>query len=343
MKAAVMYGKNDIRLEEVPDPCPGPGEVVLRVRAAGISADDIKSLLGQGAPRRLPQILGHEVAGEIAAVGKHAAGFESGQRVVVFPYAFCGRCDYCLQGRQNLCSQRFGLADGITGGFAEYVLIPRQIVAHGGILPIPEHLSFEAAALTEPLSCCVAAARTNRVAPGARVVVVGSGPMGLLHLKVNKEKGAQVIMIDKLARRLNYAAQMGADEVIDAGRVDPVKEVKKITRGDGAEVVIIALGIPEVIEASLPMVRKGGILNIFGGPAAGFIQLDPARIRNEEIVITGNFASTPADFEAALKLLGEGRIVVDDLISDRFHLDQVQDAISRAKQQDMLKGVFVLP
>ncbi|MBI5014024.1 MAG: alcohol dehydrogenase catalytic domain-containing protein [Deltaproteobacteria bacterium] len=343
MKAAVVHGKDDIRIEEVPTPRAGAGEMVVRVRASGICATDVKTLLGQGLPKNLPTILGHEAVGEVHERGEGVVGFELGERVAVYPIAVCGECYYCARGRHNLCLHEFGLGHGIDGGFAEYVRLPRQIVAIGGVLKIPDGLSFEEAAMAEPLSCGLAALRANRVRPGDTVVVVGAGPMGLIHLKVSKWAGARVIVADLMARRLEVAAGMGADHCVDVSRVSLQEQVMSLTGGAGAEAVVISLGIPKVIEESLPLVRNGGVCNVFGGPPAGeTIAVDPRWLHYGEVILTGSFASTPADFRKALHLIASGEVRVEDLISDRFSLDAMLDAVERAKKQEMIKAV-VLP
>jgi len=342
MKAAVVYGKDDIRIEEYPLPQAGPGEVVIRIRASGICATDVKTLLGQGIPKNLPTILGHEVAGEICQLGESVKGFSEGDRVAVYPIAVCGECYYCKDGRHNLCMKEFGLGHGIDGGFAEYVKLPKQIVDIGGIVKIPDGLSYEKAVVAEPLSCGLAALRANKVKPGDRVLVIGAGPMGLIHLKVSKWAGATVIMADLLEKRLKTAEQMGADFCIDVSQCNLEDKVKEITGGTGAEVVITSLGIPKVIEDSFKLVRNGGLINIFGGPPAGQpVTVDPRWIHYSEITITGTFASTPQDFKKALDVIASGEIYVEDLISDRFTLDNMLDAIDRAKKQEMIKGIVL--
>ncbi|MDP4092136.1 MAG: zinc-dependent dehydrogenase [Bacillota bacterium] len=342
MKAAVVYGKNDIRVEDYPTPKAGSGEITVKIKASGICATDVKTLLGQGLPKELPTILGHEVVGEIYEMGEGVKGFNLGERVAVYPIAVCGECYYCKNGHHNLCLKEFGLGHGINGGFAEYVKLPAQIINIGGVIKIPDELSYEKAVIAEPLSCGIAALRKNRVKPGDRVVIVGSGPMGLIHLKVSKWAGATVIMADVLDKRLKIAKQMGADYCINVSEANLEEELRKITGGTGAEVVITSLGIPKVIEDSYRLVRNGGILNIFGGPPAGQpITLDPRWVHYGEITITGSFASTPDDFKKALELIASGEIIVEDMISDRFTLDNMLDAVERAKNQDMIKGIVL--
>jgi L-iditol 2-dehydrogenase len=343
MKAAVVYGKDDIRIEEYPTPRAGAGEIVVKIAVSGICATDVKTLLGQGLPKNLPAILGHEVVGEVHELGEGTTGVRQGDKVAVYPIAVCGECYFCKNGRHNLCTREFGLGHGIDGGFAEYVRIPQQILNIGGVVPIPAGLSYEKAALAEPLSCGLAALRANRIKPGDTVVVIGAGPMGLIHLKVSKWAGATVIMADLMDRRLKMAEKMGADTCINVSQSNLEEEVKKLTGGAGAEVVITSLGIPKVIEDSLKLVRNGGVFNIFGGPPANQpITIDPRWVHYGEINITGSFASTPNDFSKALSLIAKGEIEVEDLISDRFSLDRMLDAIDRAKKQDMIKGLVIL-
>ncbi|WP_449241285.1 zinc-dependent dehydrogenase [Desulfoscipio gibsoniae] len=342
MKAAVVHGMNDIRIEDVPRPRPAPGEVIIKVRAAGICATDVKMLLGQGLPKNLPTILGHEVAGEIYEIGRGVSELIPGQRVAAYPIAVCGDCFYCRRGRHNLCESEFGLGHGADGAFAEFVRIPGQIVAIGGVSELKPQISFEQAALAEPLSCCLAAARTADIAAGDVAVVIGAGPMGLFHLKAAQWAGAQVIMADVLEERLNTARRMGANYCINTNNSDLVSRVGEITGGRGADLVIAALGIPAIMEKYLPAVRKGGIFNIFGGPPAGQpLTIDPRWLHYGEITLTGTFASTPADFHLALELITSGAIEVEDMISHRFSLDNLLDAVDQVKQQKMIKGVVL--
>ncbi|PLX86092.1 MAG: zinc-binding alcohol dehydrogenase [Desulfuromonas sp.] len=342
MKAAVVHGKGDIRVEEYPTPTAGPGEMIVKVKASGICATDIKTLLGQGLPKDLPTILGHEAVGEVFELGAGVSGYAPGERVAVYPIAVCGECDYCKKGRHNLCDKEFGLGHGIEGGFAEYVRLPKEIVNAGGVVKIPDSLSFEKAVMAEPLSCGLAALRANRVQAGDTVLIVGAGPMGLIHLKFSKWAGARVIVADLLDRRLEVARQMGADLCINSGQADLKAELDKATGGAGAEVVITSLGIPAVIEESLKLVRKGGTFNIFGGPPAGQpITVDPRWLHYEEIVLTGSFAATPDDFRKTVEMIASGEIEVEDLISDRFTLDSMLDAVERAKNQEMIRGIVL--
>ncbi len=341
MKAAVVHGVNDIRIEEYPTPTAGEDEVVVRTRVSGICATDIKTLLGLGLPKDLPTILGHEVVGEIAELGQGVTGFQVGERVAVYPIAVCGQCRYCRAGRHNLCESEFGLGHGIEGGFAEYVRLPRQIVENGGLIKLDDDFAYEDAVFAEPLSCTLAAARACRIGEGDTVLVIGAGPMGLMHLKMARHHGARVLIADLLDSRLELAGQMGADVVINSGQEDLAARVKELTDGRGADAVIISLGIPQVIEESLKLTAKGGVCNIFGGPPPCEIKLDPRWLHYLEITLTGTFASTPQLFADSLELIRSGDITVSDLLSHRFTLDTFLDAVEKAKNQEMVRGVVV--
>ncbi len=339
MKAAVVHGVNDIRIEEYPTPQAGPGEVVVRTRIAGICATDIKTLLGQGIPKDLPTILGHEVVGEITGIGEGVTGFSQGERVAVYPIAVCGQCRYCLQGRHNLCEAEFGLGHGIEGGFAEYVRLPREIVENNGVVKLADGFSYEDAVFAEPLSCTLAAAHACRLKKNDTVLVIGAGPMGLMHLKTARSFGCRVLIADLLEKRLALAAQMGADTCIHSGIENLQERVMALTDNRGADAVIISLGIPSVIEESLQLTAKGGVCNIFGGPPPCEIKLDPRWLHYLEITLTGTFASTPALFKESLDRIQDRSIIVSDLLSHSFTLDNFLDAVEKAKNQEMVRGI----
>jgi threonine dehydrogenase-like Zn-dependent dehydrogenase len=340
VKAAVVHGKNDIRIEEYPTPTADAGEVIVKTKVSGICATDIKTLLGQGLPKDLPTILGHEVVGEIFEIGAGVTEYQPGDRVAVYPIAVCGECYYCRQGRHNLCEHEFGLAHGIEGGFAEYVRLPKEIVNIGGVVKLADDVPFDKAVLSEPLSCAMASLTTCKVGPDQVVLILGAGPMGLMQLKLAKWMGAVVIVVDLLEDRLAIAKDMGADHCINSNTTDHIAEVKKLTGNQGAQAVIASLGIPSVIEANLQLTRKGGTFNIFGGPPAGHtISVDPRWLHYLEINLTGTFAASPDDFKKSLDLIINNEITVDDLVTDRFTLDSFLDAVERAKKQQMIRGI----
>ena len=344
MKAAIVCKKNEIRIADAPRPRAGEGEVVVQVRASGICATDVKILGGVGIPAQLPAILGHEVAGVLAELGPGAqsAGLHLGQRVAVYPIAACGQCLFCRQGRNSLCLHEHGLGHGDDGGFAEYVRIPAEIVRLGGVLDIAD-MPFDLAAMIEPTSCCIAAADQCRTKAGDTVVVVGVGPMGLLHTIVSKALGAQVICIDLNDERLAKARALGAQRVVNPAREDPLAAVRRHTEV-GADVVIAALGAPQVIERCLPLVRPGGVFNIFGGtPRGELITVDPRWIHYSEIVLTGTFASSVEQFRRARHFVRDHPDEIEAVISTRCGLDDILTAVRQVQKGEGGKSVLLFP
>ena len=340
MKAAVVYGANDIRIAEVPTPSPGPGEVLIRVKGSGVCATDVKILGGSGLPKHLPTILGHEVAGVVEALGEGVKGLSAGRRVAVYPIAVCGECFYCLKGRHPLCLKPYGLAHGADGGFAEYLLVPRQIVRLGGILDIGD-MPFDLAAMIEPISCCLSAAEQCSTKAGDTVLVAGCGPLGLMHTVVSKAAGARVIAADIDEKRLAKASEAGADVTLNPSKADMMAEVRKLTQV-GADVVIAALGSASAVEQYLPLVRNGGIFNIFGGtPKGEVINLDPRWLHYGEIVLTGTFAASLRHFRQSIEFVRLHPEAVSRLISERCRLDDVLSAVERVRRGEGLKPVIV--
>ncbi len=340
MKAAVVYDKNDIRITEIPTPTPGPGQVLIKVKGSGVCATDVKILGGSGLPQELPTILGHEVAGTIDALGEGVSGLEINQRVAVYPIAACGECFFCNRRRYSLCLKPYGLGHGADGGFAEYVIIPEQIVKLGGILDIDD-MPFDIAAMIEPTSCCIAAAEQSWTTTGDNVLIIGCGPLGLLHTIVSKAEGARVIALDINEERLVKAKDIGADITLNPDKVNVFEEVRKLTN-IGADIVIAAIGSVEVVEKFLPLVRNGGVFNIFGGtPKGETINLDPRWLHYGEIVLTGTFAASLDHFRNAYKFIKENAEVISKVISVRCELDEILNAVERVKKGTALKSIIM--
>ncbi len=344
MKAAVVFRKNDIRITEVPRPRAGRGEVVVKVRASGICATDVKILGGAGIPADLPAILGHEVAGTVDEVGQGAEEclLHIGQRVAVYPIAACGECLYCRQGRNSLCLHEHGLGHGDDGGFAEYVRIPAEVVRLGGVIDIG-HMPFDLAAMIEPTSCCIAAADQCGTKAGDTVVVVGAGPLGLLHTVVSTALGAGVVCVDVNEERLVKAKGLGAKRAINPEKEDAQEVVRQMT-GVGADVVIAAVGFPQVMENYLSLVRNGGVFNIFGGtPRGEMMTVDPRWIHYGEIVLTGTFASSVNQFRRAFRFVREHAQDIEAVISSRCALDDILAAVRRVQNGEGTKSVLLFP
>ncbi len=313
MKAAVVHGINDIRVEERPEPSAGPGEIVVRTKAAGICAQDFQLVLTQ----KLPAVPGQDVAGEISEVGAGVRGFAPGDPVAVHSAGMLGRT-----------------ADGV---YAEYVRIPAEVVNGGGVVKLHEEMSFEDAVLAEPLACAFAAARVNRMREGQRVLIIGCGSVGLLHLKTAKWSGCKVMAMDSNPTRLALAGQMGADHLISPAKLN--EDVLRCTDGKGAETVIISVPLPELIDDCIKLTAKGGSCNI--------CNLEPTEQTRQAaaaqgINLTCACPSSVSDFKKCLQFIQEEAIIVSDMISHRFTLDTLPEAMEKIKNQELLRGVITV-
>ena len=342
MKAAVYYGVNDVRIEERSKPRLRADEILIRVKACGICTSDFRSVKIRKSSYIIPpRILGHEIAGEIVEIGSDVKGFEEGMRVVIAPGVGCGECAYCLTGRDNLCRNRLVIGANLDGGFAEYVKLPSTYLR--GVIPFPKNLTFEEAALTEPLSCCLHGILRANVRIGDTVVILGAGPIGLLHLQLAKAMGAKkVIVSEAVKRRIELARRFGA-EVINFKEIDPVQAVKDLTNGEKADKVIVAVGDIQAISQGLNMVKDAGTLVIFGGvPPGSQISLDPNLIHYSEINVTGSIDSTIAEFKKALELISNRIIDVKPLISHIISLDNIMMGFELMERKESIK-VIVKP
>jgi len=345
MKAARLYGVRDLRVEEVEDPKPGPGQALIRINACGVCPSDIRAYVGaRSGASGLPRTPGHEWAGVIEELGpetedeSEARGdreFKVGDRVAADWRYVCGRCYQCWRGVFNYCEH---LERAVRGGFAQYGVAPLSQLRR-----IPDHVSFEEAAFCEPLACVINGNTMTPMALGEDVVIVGAGPIGLLHLQLAKNRGARVMVSDPLAARLEVAKGLGAHDVIDASAADPVARVKELTEGRGADAVIVAVGAEEPSRQALEMAAINGRVNFFAGayPDTAF-PFGTNLVHYKQMHVTGSHDFTPHNFSTALKLIAYGIVDVERLISHRFELEGVKDALETAAGRGGLKSM-VLP
>jgi L-iditol 2-dehydrogenase len=327
-------GEGNVALRERPVPKPGPGQVVLAVRAAGICGTDLH-IFHDEYPTRPPVTLGHELAGEVAATGEGVSEFAPGDRVTTETYFhLCGVCRFCRGGQPNLCPERRSIGSGVDGGFAPYVLVPAR-----NLHRLPETLSFQAAALTEPLACVVhGALELPKVTAGDIAVVSGPGTIGLLTLQTARAAGAAVIVLGTAAdrRRLELARGLGAERVVDIDDEDPAPIVQGLTDGWGADVVMECSGAGPSALGLLAHARRGGQyaqIGLFGKPLAW----DLDQVCMKELRVTGSNASVPSAWRTALRLLGEGAVQVKPLISDIYPLAGWRDAFDRFEHRSGAK------
>jgi L-iditol 2-dehydrogenase len=325
MLAAMIYGVKDLHVEEVPKPKVGLGEVLVKVKAATTCGTDLK-IFQRGYVEgviKLPTVFGHEWAGEVVETGEDVAWPRAGMRVRAGNSAPCLRCRMCQRGSFNLCEDMMWL----WGAYAEYIKVPARMV-FVNMQEIPSHVSFEEAAVTEPLACVLRGAEKANIKLGDSVAIIGAGPIGLLHLLIAEKMGAEkIIMTDLVDERLDFARQLGADETVNAQHEDPVKKTKELTNNYGADVVIEAIGQPGTWEQALKMVRKGGTVLEFGGcPPNTEIKLSTELLHYGDVTVIGAFHTTPTHFKKALNLIASGTIDVKPLITRKMPLTKIKDA-----------------
>ncbi len=323
MKAAVLTRPGRFELREVPIPECGPDDVLVRVSRVGVCGTDVHIFRGHYAADRLPLIPGHEFSGTVAEVGSAVTVVSPGTRVIADINMGCGHCFYCRKNEVMSCARVQQLGIHVDGAFAEYVKVPQRLV-----IPFPDGMPFDVAALTEPLACTVRAAKRSGIRLGESVLVIGAGPIGNLHVQLARAIGAApVIAADLNVNRLALAAACGADiTVSDMGRLDA--EVRAATDGRGADVVIECVGLAELYERTFDLVRPGGRIAAFGLADAGSrASFAPQSVVLREIGLKGTVAAMGDDMHEALTLLRYGRIDVRPFLEATRDLDQVQDAV----------------
>ncbi|HUR01534.1 MAG TPA: zinc-dependent dehydrogenase [Nonomuraea sp.] len=329
MKVARFHAPGDIRVEDAPEPVAGPGELKIRVRNCSTCGTDVKIFKHGHHHIRPPRVMGHEIAGEVVGTG---------ERVQVIAAIPCGTCEECRRGRRTVCPNQESIGYHYDGGFAEYMVIPEKVLAVDGVNAIPAGVGFAEASVAEPLACVLNGQSLARVGAGDDVVVMGAGPIGCLHVRLARARGAaRVFLVDVNAERLAMAADLvrpGA--VVDTDAVD---QVLKLTGGRGADVVITAAASGAAQEQALRMAARQARISFFGGlpKDAPIIALDSNLVHYRELTIVGANGSSPAHNAEALRLIAEGLVPVADLITHRLPLSQVLDGIDLVSRGAAIK------
>jgi L-iditol 2-dehydrogenase len=344
MKVARFYAPGDLRVENMPKPQAGPGELLMRVRACATCGTDVK-IFNFGHHHIVPpRVMGHEVAGVVEELGQGAVGFSAGDPVQLIAAIPCGNCFECKYRSMSICANQESIGYQYDGGFAEWLLVPAKVLKVKGLNLIPEGLPFEEAAVTEPLACVLNGQELATVGGGDVVVVIGAGPIGCLHVRLARARGAgQIVLVDMNGARLQMSAQrVEPDAAIDASKEDAVDAVLKLTDGRGADVVITAAGSGAAHEEALQMAARGGRISFFGGLPKDnpVINLDSNVVHYRELTIVGANGSTPAHNAEALRLIAAGVVPVKDLITDRLPLDRVLDGIEAVRSGNGIKVVI---
>ncbi|MFH1639833.1 MAG: zinc-dependent dehydrogenase [Chloroflexota bacterium] len=340
MRIAMYYSNKDIRLEEMPVPKIGHGEMLVRVMASGICGSDLMEWYRRD---RAPLVLGHEIGGEVVAVGEGVTGYKTGDRVTAAHHVPCNTCPQCLAGNHTVC-ESVRRTNFDPGGFAEYLRLP-AINVERGVFRLPDEVSFEEATFVEPLSCILRGQRRAGMQVGKSVLVLGSGIAGLLHVKLARALGAGRIMATDISSfRLEAAKRFGAEAVINA-REDVPELVRELNSGSLADIVIVCTGAPQAIQQAFRAVERGGTI-LFFAPTNEGVTI-PFSVNDvfwrRDVTLATSYAGSPADYAMALELIRAGRVTVRDMITHRLGLAEAGRGFQLVAQaQDSIK-VIVLP
>lgn len=346
MLAAVYHRAYDLRVEEVALPGVASGEILVRVMSASICGTDLR--IYHGAHRMFPEgtvrIPGHEVVGEIAALGDGVSGYTTGQRVFIAPNWGCGHCRQCVTGNSNRCAAYGAIGVTRDGGFAEYVHVPAPAVTQGCVMPVSASVDAAEAALIEPFACVLRGQDALRIQPGEVVLVMGAGPIGQMHVRLARLRGAGRILVSEPNElRREQIRDAGADRVVDPTQEDLAAVVAAESAGSGADAVIVAAPAHTAQEQALRLAGIGGRINFFGGLPKDkpIIQFDSNLVHYKELVITGTTACSTADCRRAADIVSSRRVDLSSLVSRRFPLARAVEAFAAAEDGTSLKVVLV--
>jgi L-iditol 2-dehydrogenase len=336
MRAVVYRGINDMRVETVPVPEIGPGELLIKVATCGICGTDLKKIhMGS---HSAPRIFGHEMAGTVVQVGEGVTKYAVGERVMTFHHVPCGECYYCRKNTPSQCPLylKTGVTAGFApsgGGFAEYIRVFDFVVSGGGVVHIPEHVPFEQAAFIEPLNTVLKGQKLLKLAPDDTVLVIGQGPIGLMHAALARRTGARVLTSDLFPERHAIAARFGLNEPIHAGTENVVERVFAATEGRGADAVVLAVGGNALIKTAMDACRPGGKVMLFAQTQHGEVTIDPAAVCVDEKTLLGSYSSSFPILDEVTSLVLDGYrngFDLTQLISHRFQMEQAVEAIEVA-------------
>ena len=343
MQAAVLHGREDIRIEQVPVPEAAPGELIVRVGAALTCGTDLK-VFRRGYHARMivpPALFGHELAGTVVEAGRGVRKFKAGDRVVALNSAPCGVCYFCQRHQENLCDDLLFN----NGAYAEYIRIPARIVEKN-TLHIPDHVRLEHAALTEPLACAVHGFEDSHAHPGDTVAIIGGGPLGLMMLHVAALAGCEVIALVKHTGQVEAAKQLGAAHVVQTDSIpEAIEKTRALTPNNrGVDIAIEAVGVPAAWQEAVELVRKGGTVNFFGGCAAGTqVKLDTNRIHYNDITMRATFHHTPAICRKSLDLIASGRFQSSAFITGHAHLYELNRVFEKLMNRSSEIKTAIVP
>ena len=343
MKAMLMKDIGVLEYEDVPVPEIEPGGLLVKVESCALCATDIK-LLDYGHPAiQYPHVLGHEIAGIVEEVSPANAGFEPGARVALAPTLSCNACWLCETGAHTLCEDKKTFGYHLWGGFAQYVAVPPEAVARNMVIPVPEGVPFDEAAVTEPLACAIHGQNEVNTRRGDTVVVMGLGPLGCMHIALARARGAaKIIAADIRPSRVELAGRFGADVYVNSAQQDLKEVVARQTAGRGANVVIAATAAKSAITLAVEIIAPKGRISLFGGlPRTDpVVRIDANVIHYKEASVHGSFSATDRDCRLAMELVASGRVDASSFITDRLPLSRVRDGMDLIRKGQSLKIIM---
>lgn len=346
MRAALLYGKEDLRIQDIPTPEIHENEVLLKVKSTFVCGTDVRMFRNghKSVSEESPLVLGHELSGVIEKVGKNVKGYKEGMSVTVAPNMGCGICDLCISGNTQLCTQEFNaLGITINGGFAEYVRIPEAAVRQGNIMEISEGLAFEEAAMAEPLSCAYNGYTKCPTVPGDTVLIIGAGPIGIMHARLAKMAGAAQVFINDISdERLELCRKADSFFITIDAKTSLQEHIRDLTNGRGVDVCITACPVPQVQTMALELAAINGKVLFFGGLPAdkANVSLNTNLIHYKQLLVTGMTRSSLAQFRTTLQLIATGLIEVKDLITSRSSIDDIQTTFENVAKGSGLKSTI---
>lgn len=346
MLAALLYGKNDLRLEEVEKPRINENEILLKVKSAAICGTDVRMLRNgyKGISPDSPRILGHELSGIIEEVGVNVKEYKEGMRVAVAPNIGCGICNACVRGEGHLCKDYKALGINMDGGFAEYVVLPEASIRFGNIIELEDSVSFDEAAINEALSCVYNGFERCNIRPGDTVLIIGAGPIGMMHAMLAKMAGASKIFMNDLSEERMHVCKKIDSSFITVKSENLKERIFEETKGEGVDVCITACPAPQAQVTALEVIATNGRINFFGGLPADKqkVLLNTNIIHYKQLIVTGSTRASISQFRKTLEFISSGILDVSKLITSRFSLREIHKGFELASQASGLKNIIAM-
>ncbi|HSF28196.1 MAG TPA: zinc-dependent dehydrogenase [Nitrosopumilaceae archaeon] len=340
MKAAFVKGPSQVEIRTVEKPVVGSGDILVKMQACGVCGSDLEKIYGQYSQPSMR--LGHEPSGIITEVGKSVKNFKKGDRVFVHHHVPCHSCHYCLHGNETMC-KKYSETNLLPCGLAEEFVVPEWNVSHEGVIKIPDSMTYEEAAMIEPLACCVRSWNKIQVKKGDSIAIFGIGPTGMMHVMLSKVYGlSDIFCFDVNDFRLNFAKKFGITEAIKSADPEAYNKILSKTQNRGVDVAIVATGNLDAVTQAIEFVRKGGTVVLFGVPTKDAkLLVDISKVYSKEITISPSYAASDSDTLSALKLIQEGKTNVKSIITHKFDLEDSHNALQYAHQgNDSMKIII---